>query len=120
MRPSRATRAMRAPVRAGLKRLGLYAFFAPGAHSDTVVAAYPPDGRRPREAARNDCANEHGVVLSGGQAELAGKIVRFGTMGEIARPTSQARRIELALMEMDVARTGCATGAAIESLSGAL
>jgi aspartate aminotransferase-like enzyme len=25
----------------------------------------------------------HGVVLAGGQAELAGKIVRFGTMGEI-------------------------------------
>ena len=26
---------------------------------------------------------EYGVVLSGGQAELAGKIVRFGTMGDV-------------------------------------
>ena len=26
----------------------------------------------------------HGIVLAGGQGELAGKIVRFGTMGDVS------------------------------------
>ncbi len=109
-----------AAVRAGLERLGFTLFSQPGAHSNTVVAAYPPDGVDPTTLLKK-LREEHGVVLSGGQAELAGKIVRFGTMGDIAETDLVAAlgAIELALMEMDVpVEPGSATGAAIESLSG--
>ena len=71
-----------AMIRSALQRLGFTLVSRPGAHSPTVVAAYPPPGvdagallKRLRET--------HGVVLAGGQGELAGKIVRFGTMGDV-------------------------------------
>jgi aspartate aminotransferase-like enzyme len=69
-------------VRGSLQRLGFTLLSQPGAHSDTIVAAYPPPGVDPNpllQALREEC----GIVLSGGQAELAGKIVRFGTMGDV-------------------------------------
>lgn len=87
-------------VRDGLQQLGFTLFSRPGAHSDTVVAAYPPAGvqvpvllKRLREA--------YGVVLSGGQAELATTIVRFGTMGDFTEADLQAAfdAIERALAE---------------------
>lgn len=68
-------------VRETLERAGFRLFSQPGAHSDTVVAVYPPEGvaigpmlKTLRE--RDD------VVISDGQGELSGKIVRFGTMGD--------------------------------------
>ncbi|HEY2477082.1 MAG TPA: alanine--glyoxylate aminotransferase family protein [Candidatus Cybelea sp.] len=70
-------------VRAALVRLGFTLFSQPGAHSETVVAAYPPAGVDPALLLRR-LRERHGVVLSGGQGELAGKIVRFGTMGAIS------------------------------------
>ncbi|HEX4012472.1 MAG TPA: alanine--glyoxylate aminotransferase family protein [Candidatus Cybelea sp.] len=70
-------------VRAALQGLGFTLFSRPGAHSDTVVAAYPPSGVDPSPLLRR-LREEHGVVLSGGQGELAGKIVRFGTMGAVS------------------------------------
>jgi aspartate aminotransferase-like enzyme len=109
-----------AAVRAGLERLGFTLFSQPGAHSNTVVAAYPPNGVDP-SALLKKLREEYGVVLSGGQAELAGKIVRFGTMGEIGETDliGAIGAIELALIELDApVEAGCATGAAIESLSG--
>jgi aspartate aminotransferase-like enzyme len=45
------------------------------------VAAYPPPGIEPKQLLRI-LRERHGVVLAGGQGELAGKIVRFGTMGD--------------------------------------
>jgi aspartate aminotransferase-like enzyme len=69
-------------VRGALQRLGFTLLSQPGAHSDTVVAAYPPPGVDPQPLLRT-LREEYGVVLSGGQAELAGKIVRFGTMGDV-------------------------------------
>jgi aspartate aminotransferase-like enzyme len=69
-------------VRAGLQRLGFTPLSRPGAHSDTVVAAYPPAGVEPAPLLQL-LREKHGLVLSGGQAELAGKIVRFGTMGDV-------------------------------------
>jgi aspartate aminotransferase-like enzyme len=70
-------------VRAALLRLGFTLLSKPGAHSDTVVAANPPAGIDPTPLLRA-LREEYGVVLSGGQAELAGKIVRFGTMGDVS------------------------------------
>jgi aspartate aminotransferase-like enzyme len=78
-----------AGVRAGLERLGFTIFSRPDSHSDTVVAAYPPDGVPPGPLLTR-LRDEHGVVLSGGQAELAGKIVRFGTMGDVGKTDIQA------------------------------
>jgi aspartate aminotransferase-like enzyme len=109
-----------AAVRAGLQSLGFTLFSQPGAHSNTVVAAYPPSGVAPA-ALLKILREDYGVVLSGGQAELAGKIVRFGTMGEIGEADLIAAMgaIELALTKLDVdVAAGRATGATIESLSG--
>jgi aspartate aminotransferase-like enzyme len=69
-------------VRESLQGLGFALLSQPGAHSDTIVAAYPPPGVDPNPLLRA-LREEHGIVLSGGQAELAGKIVRFGTMGDV-------------------------------------
>lgn len=71
-----------AQVRDALTRLGFTLVSHPGAHSPTVVAAYPPTGVEPKGLLRA-LREKHGVVLAGGQGELSGKIVRFGTMGEI-------------------------------------
>jgi aspartate aminotransferase-like enzyme len=71
-----------ASVRAELQRRGFTLFSRPGAHSDTVVAAYPPAGVQPGFFL-NRLRENYGIVLSGGQGELAGKIVRFGTMGDV-------------------------------------
>jgi aspartate aminotransferase-like enzyme len=95
-----------AMVRSALERLGFTLFSRPGAHSDTVVAIYPPpsiDAGPLLEALRED----YGVVLSGGQAELSGKIVRFGTMGDFAESDLQAAldavEAALAALTRDVA-----------------
>ena len=108
-----------AAVRAALERLGFTLVSRPDAHSPTVVAAYPPAGvdialvlRRLRE--------EHRVVLSGGQAELAGKILRFGTMGDVHDVDflGAIGALELILLDLGVTTSpGSATSAALEALS---
>jgi aspartate aminotransferase-like enzyme len=88
-------------VREALQRLGFSLFSQPGAHSDTVVAAYPPAGVDPALLLAQ-LREKHGVVLSGGQGELAGKIVRFGTMGAVGEADFAAAfgAIESALAEL--------------------
>ncbi len=70
-------------VRTGLQAMGFTLVSQPDAHSPTVVAAYPPPGVEPKNLLRALREN-HGIVLAGGQGELAGKIVRFGTMGDVS------------------------------------
>lgn len=70
-------------VRDALETMGFTLVSRPGAHSPTVVAAYPPAGADAKELLRL-LRVKHGVVLAGGQGELAGKIVRFGTMGQVS------------------------------------
>lgn len=69
-------------VRSALTQLGFTLVSRDGAHSPTVVAAYPPAGVDAKTLLQR-LREEHGIVLAGGQAELGGKIVRFGTMGAI-------------------------------------
>ncbi|HET6274832.1 MAG TPA: alanine--glyoxylate aminotransferase family protein [Candidatus Cybelea sp.] len=69
-------------VRDAFERMGFTLVSRPGAHSPTIVAAYPPEGVDPKRLLK-DVREKHGVVLAGGQGELAGKIVRFGTMGDV-------------------------------------
>lgn len=79
-------------VRDALVRLGFTLVSAPSAHSSTVVAAYPPSGVGAPSLLKS-LREKHGIVLAGGQGELAGKIVRFGTMGDI-RESDLLRAIE--------------------------
>jgi aspartate aminotransferase-like enzyme len=109
-----------AAVRSALEALGFTLFSQPGAHSPTVVAAYPPTGVEISALVKR-LREEHGVVLSGGQGELAGKILRFGTMGDIAEKDliGAIGAIELALLALGVTvMPGAGTTAATESLSG--
>jgi aspartate aminotransferase-like enzyme len=69
-------------VREAFEALGWTFVSRSGAHSVTVVAAVPPAGTAVAPLLER-LREQYGVVLSGGQAELAGKIVRFGTMGDI-------------------------------------
>jgi aspartate aminotransferase-like enzyme len=70
-------------IRAAFEALGFTIFSRPDAHSVTVVAASPPAGID-AAALLNVLRERYGVVLSGGQGELTGKIVRFGTMGDVS------------------------------------
>ncbi len=70
-------------VRAAFEALGFTIFSRPDAHSVTVVAAYPPEGVEPG-ALLGTLRDRYGIVISGGQGELTGKIVRFGTMGDVS------------------------------------
>jgi aspartate aminotransferase-like enzyme len=107
-------------IRAAFEALGFTIFSRSNAHSVTVVAAYPPEGvdagaflKRLRE--------RYGVVLSGGQGELAGKIVRMGTMGDINEHDILGALgvIELALADVGArVQFGTAVAAATREFAG--
>jgi aspartate aminotransferase-like enzyme len=68
-------------ARAGLTALG-FKLFADAEHaSQTVTAAYVPDGIE--WAALNKAMKARGLVVAGGQDDLAGKILRIGHLGEV-------------------------------------
>jgi aspartate aminotransferase-like enzyme len=105
-------------VRAAFEALGFTIFSKPGAHSDTVVAAYPPEGVAAKELLER-LRERYGVVLSGGQGDFAGKIVRFGTMGDVneADLLGAIGALELALADLGApANPGAGTAAAVETL----
>ena len=87
-------------IRAAFSALGLEIFSRPGAHSVTVVAGCVPQNV---DAARllAKLREERGVVLSGGQLELKGKIVRMGTMGDVSQTDvlGALGALEMALLE---------------------
>jgi aspartate aminotransferase-like enzyme len=106
-------------VRAALERLGFTLLSGPGAHSVTVVAAHPPAGVQ-ADILLERLRERYGIVLSGGQGELAGSILRFGTMGDLSEGDllGAIGAIELALLDLGVAVTpGTGTAAAIDRLS---
>lgn len=105
-------------VRAGLEALGFTIFSRPDAHSVTVVAARPPAGAAAAPFLQH-LRERYGVVLSGGQQELAGKIVRFGTMGEIGEADllGALGAIELTLLDLGAAAT---PGAGVAAATAAL
>jgi aspartate aminotransferase-like enzyme len=78
-RHDRYSRAIRAFAAAG----GIDVFSQPGAHSVTVVAMHAPAGCDVA-AVRQELREAHGIVMGGGQAELKGKILRMGTMGDLS------------------------------------
>jgi aspartate aminotransferase-like enzyme len=106
-------------VRAAFEALGFRLVSRPGAHSVTVVAAFPPDGIEPSQFLER-LRERYGVVLSGGQGELAGKIVRFGTMGDVTEGDliGAVGAIELTLADLDaLVAPGAGTRAAVAALT---
>jgi aspartate aminotransferase-like enzyme len=70
-------------IRAFAGAANIAVFSQPGAHSVTVVAMHLPAGLD-AAAVRTDLRENHGIVIGGGQAELKGKILRMGTMGDLS------------------------------------
>ena len=68
-------------VAAGLESLGLRLVAAEADRSSTVTAAWVPDGVD--WGPFNEAMRAHGLVIAGGQGKWAGKILRFGHMGEV-------------------------------------
>jgi aspartate aminotransferase-like enzyme len=106
-------------IRAAFEALGFRIFSHDDAHSVTVVAAEPPAGVD-ATAFLKHLREEYGVVLSGGQAELTGKIVRFGTMGDVGENDilGAIAAIELSLDALGASVTlGSGTGAAAREIT---
>jgi len=68
-------------VAAGFESLGLRLVAASADRSATVTAAWLPDGIE--WGPFNAAMRAHGLVIAGGQGKWAGKILRFGHMGEV-------------------------------------
>ena len=62
----------------------LFARAEPVDRHPAVVAMQAPAGLDVARV-RAELREEHGMVLGGGQAELKGKILRMGTMGELSQ-----------------------------------
>jgi aspartate aminotransferase-like enzyme len=79
-------------IRAFAGATGIELFSRAPAHSVTVVAMKVPAGLD-AGAIRKELRERHGIVLGGGQAELKGKLLRMGTMGELT-PVDVLRGLE--------------------------
>jgi aspartate aminotransferase-like enzyme len=71
-----------AAVQAGLEALGLRLVAAPRDRSNTVSAAWLPDGLE--WAPFNAAMRAKGLVVAGGQGAWTGRILRFGHMGVLS------------------------------------
>ena len=71
-------------VRAGVDALGLKLLAVEGHRSNTVTAIHNPvDGPDALKELLTALRTRHGLVLAGGQGDLAGKIFRIGHLGMI-------------------------------------
>jgi aspartate aminotransferase-like enzyme len=70
-----------AGAQAGLEALGLQLVAPPGYRSATVTAAWLPDGLE--WGPFNARMRARGLVVAGGQGQMAGRILRFGHMGMV-------------------------------------
>ena len=99
----RAPRACAAAARAGLSAMGFELFADPAHASDTVTAAWLPDGVEWADAQPGDARAE--LVLAGGQGKLAGRILRIGHLGAVDAEDDIVRAIAI-VEEGAVASTG--------------
>lgn len=67
---------------AGIEQAGLRLVAAPEVRSHTVTAAWLPEGIE--WTAFNAAMRAKGLVIAGGQGKWAGRILRFGHMGDVA------------------------------------
>jgi aspartate aminotransferase-like enzyme len=73
--------AIAAAVQAGLESLGLRLVAAPADRSNTVTAAWLPDGVE--WTPFNAAMRAKGLIVAGGQGAWVGRILRFGHMGGV-------------------------------------
>lgn len=109
-----------AAIRAAVKAMGLELFSSDGAHSPTVVSIRVPEGIE-AAAVQKVMREQHGVVISGGQKELKGKIFRIGTMGDVLQSEmiGALGTFELVLAQHGhKAELGAGVRAALEVFSG--
>ncbi len=93
-------------LRRGLERLGFRPFADERWASPTVTVAYPPEGIE-ANALITALRARHGIAISGGLTQLAGKVVRIGHLGAQARPALMQRivdALDAALKEQTPAR----------------
>lgn len=110
-----------AGVRAALEALGFELVSQPGAHSVTVVAAQPPRGV-PAKELQHRLRERYRISIGGGQEDLAGKIVRVGTMGAVSEADLSGAicAIEFALRDLGAAvESGSAVAAASAEMRAA-
>jgi aspartate aminotransferase-like enzyme len=70
-------------LHAAIKALGMKIFSRDGVHSVTVTGILTPDDLD-NQTVLTKLRDEHGVVISGGQGKMTGKMWRWGTMGAIS------------------------------------
>jgi aspartate aminotransferase-like enzyme len=110
-----------AALRATFEALDFELVSRPGAHSVTVVAARPPQTVS-ATGLKQRLRDAYGISIGGGQEELAGAIVRVGTMGAISDADMGGAicAIEFALRDLGAAmESGRAIAAASSALRGA-
>jgi aspartate aminotransferase-like enzyme len=92
-------------IRAFAVASGIELFSQSGAHSVTVVAMHVPAGVQ-ASAIRAGLRERFDAILGGGQAELKGKIVRMGTMGDLSPADMQFGLESFATVLRDLGFTG--------------
>ena len=115
-------RACGAAARAGFSALGFELLADPAHASDTVTAAWLPEGVE--WSALNGALKARGLVLAGGQGKLSGRILRMGHLGTVtvedvlaAISIVEAARLDLGL---PVAERGEALAVAARAAADAL
>ena len=97
-------------IRAFAVAAGIDVFSQPGAHSVTVVAMHVPAGLQ-ASAIRAALRERNNAILGGGQAELKGKILRMGTMGNLSADDVRFGLTSLALVLAELGHaTPCSAG----------
>jgi pyridoxamine--pyruvate transaminase len=116
---ARHRRAARA-ARAGAEALGLTLFAKdPAIRSDTVTAVRVPAGVDER-AVRAHARAESGVMLSGGQGDLAGTVLQIGHMGPGAYPLGPVIAVTAVGRSLRALGAQADIGAAVEAAVAAL
>jgi aspartate aminotransferase-like enzyme len=110
-----------AATRAGLEAMSFRLFADPAHRSETVTAAWLPDGVDWKTF--NNALKAQDLVLAGGQGKLAGKVFRVGHLGSVtadeilaAIATIESVSIDLGLPVVAGSGVAAAERAAIETL----
>jgi pyridoxamine--pyruvate transaminase len=113
-------RAAARAARAGAEALGLTLWAPdPAVRSDTITAVRVPAGIDEREV-RAHARAQSGVMLSGGQGDLAGIVLQIGHMGPAAYPLSPVIAVTALGRALRALGADADIGAAVEAAVSAL
>src|SRR2546421_7006 len=103
-----------------IKALGMQIFSRDGVHLVTVTGILTPQGLD-NKTVLTKLRDEHGVVISGGQGKMAGKMWRWGTMGAFSEADMVAAlaAFETVIRQMGYPfEDGAAVNAALDVFAG--